>query len=1095
MDHKFQLFLLGVPEMVWQTRPFTLARRQARALLYCLAHELRPVPRDRLIFLLWPDIPETTARRNLTRLLSYTRQALPQPDLLLMNKTAVALNPGLVASDTAQFAELCATDDSTGWETAVPLYRSRFLDGFTLSDSAEFDQWLSQTQRQYERTYLDTLRKLVMVKADKRDHPAAIRYAQKYLAVDELAEEIHRHLISLYAANGDRSAALRQFEQCSIVLERELGVPPLPETRAAYEAARDGTPPPRPEMLPKPEWTTLPGLDLPLIGRDEAWQALTQAYRRYQNGGVIFISGEAGVGKSRLMQEFATAQNGLVLTGNSYATGQALPYQSLVQALRLALPLRDRWSHTLSTWLAEVSRLLPELRDHFPDLPLPVEVAPAQAQARLFEALTELFGSLAGNSPLLLCLDDVHWADEATLGWLEYTTNRLAGRGVCILATYRIHEAQGLAEWQRALSRAGHSASIRLTGLTETAVTNLLCKAGVDQRTAAPLATRIHAATDGNAFFVLETIRELLGTGKISDDAADLPLPQTVRAAVLRRAGRLTPLSQQMLTVAAVLSPHLRVDTLRQISGRSELETVDSLDELLAHQLLQADGINFRFQHDLARQAVYEEITLWRRRLLHRRAAEGLEQLHQRDLALFYPSLAHHWSRVIEDETADPVLVSRAIEYFQKAGEQAARNYANQEAIAYSNEAIALLKTLPDTPDRNQKELTLQMALGVPLMAAKGYAAPEAGEVFTRAWELCQQIGEIPQIFSVMQGLWPLYLLRAELQTAREVGESQLRLAQSTKDPEHLLAAHTGVGTILFWHGDAASARAHLEQGIALYDPQLHRSMAFQAGQDPGVVCLTYGACALWLLGYADQALKKSQQAIVLSQELSHPLSLAFAHCLAARLHQLRREGPAAQKQAEAALAIATEQGLPLFLGLATFLRGWALAEQGQTEVGIGQMHQGMAAYRATGAQMGQPYFLGLLAEAYGKERQGEKGLSLLAEALNAAENSGQGFMKANLCRLKGELLQMRGPEAEVEASSQQVEACFLRAVTIAQQQEAKSWELRAVMSLSRLWHSQGSQGKQTQAFQMLSEIYNWFTEGFDTIDLKEATALLEELS
>ncbi|MCK6623764.1 MAG: hypothetical protein DPW09_36040 [Anaerolineae bacterium] len=683
--------LLGPPAIIWQTQPFSLARRQARALLYRLADGLHPTPRDQLIFLLWPDTPETTARRNLIRLLSYIHQALPQPELLLSDHTTVALNPDLVGSDAVQFVRLGAANDVTGWETAVSLYQGRFLNGFSLPDSPEFDHWLHQSQRQYERAYLDVLGKLVTIKADRGDYPAAIQYAQQYLAADDLAEEIHRQLITLYAAQGDRSAALRQFEQCTIVLERELGVPPLPETRAAYEAARDGASVPAPMLLPKPEWTTLPGLNLPLIGRDDAWQALTAAYGRYRRGGVIFISGEAGVGKSRLMQEFASAQTGLVLTGNSPATGHALPYQPLAQALRLALPLRDRWKDTLPIWLAEVSRLLPELRAHFPDLPPPVEVAPEQAQARLFEALTEVFASLATDSPLLLCLDDVHWADESSLGWLDYVTKRLAGSGMCIFGTYRSHWAGALANWRRALNRAGLAGPIRLASLSETAVAELLRQVGTDQAVVIPLAGRIHAATGGNAFFVLETIRELLEMGKISDDNgdADLPLPQTVRDAVLRRVSRLTPLSQQMVAVAAVLSPNVRVETLVEASGRSELETVDSLEELLAHQLLQADGIEFHFHHDLARQAVYEEISPWRRRLLHRRAAKALAQLTDSSEAGLPATIAAHFEAAGE--------VAQAIDYYRQAATLAQRLYFHQDAIAYLRQAIELSAKLSET--------------------------------------------------------------------------------------------------------------------------------------------------------------------------------------------------------------------------------------------------------------------------------------------------------------------------------------------------------------------------------------------------------------
>lgn len=768
MDQEFRLLLLGVPEVAWQGQPFTLPRRQARALLFYLAAEQPPVPRDQLTFLLWPDSSESTARRNLTRLLSYLRNTLPHPDLLVTPQTAVALNADLIELDTVQFSKGCTANEIKGWESAVPLYRGRFLDGFTLSDSPEFDQWLSQTQRRYERIYLDTLHKLVMTNSENGDLSAAIRYAQRYLATDNLSEDVHRRLINLYAANGDRRAALRQFEQCAIFLERELGVAPLPETRAAYEAARNSTPPPPPETRPTPEWATLPSLDLPLIGRDDAWQVLTKAYRRYQTGGVIFISGEAGVGKSRLMQEFATAQSGLVLTGNSHTTGQALPYQPLVQALRQALPLHDRWAHTQPIWLAEVSHLLPELRIHFPGLPPPVEVAPRQAQVRLFEALVEVFRSLASGEPLLLCLDDVHWADEATVSWLEYVTKRLAGSNICLVATYRSHRAAALADWRRTLNRARLAAPVRLAGLSELAVAKLLHGVGLDDMAGQTLARRIHFVTGGNAFFVLETIRELLETGQSFDHLVDLPLPQTVRDAVLRRAARLTPLAQQLLAVAAVLPPQLRVETLAETSGRGELETVDTLDELLAHQLLQVDGDDFQFQHDLARQAVYENIAPWRRRLLHRRAAEALVKLSATSDAGLLATIAHHFEMAGD--------TPQAIDYYRQAATSAQQLYANQETVSYLQKALELSEKLPEAAAIRPE---LQEALADNLTITGYFALAEA--TYHTA------LSQVP----VSERLW-----RAELQ--RKLAETLPPQQRSDEaitlyhDALALLAEHTG---------------------------------------------------------------------------------------------------------------------------------------------------------------------------------------------------------------------------------------------------------------------------------------------------------------
>jgi predicted ATPase len=320
--------------------------------------------------------------------------------------------------------------------------------------------------------------------------------------------------------------------------------------------------------------------------------------------------------------------------------------------------------------------------------------------------------------------------------------------------------------------------------------------------------------------------------------------------------------------------------------------------------------------------------------------------------------------------------------------------------------------------------------------------------------------------------------------------------------------AHNILGQSLLFLGEFALAQDHLEQGIALYDPQKHNPLVSGAVvQDSGVSCLSIAASALWCLGYPDQALKRIQEALTLAQELSHPFSLAYALNLAANLYQFRREGQAAQERAEAGIALSSEQGVPFLLALGTILRGWALAEQGQGEEGIAQIHQGLATYQAMGAGAGLPHFLALLAEAYGKVGQAEEGLAVLAEALATVDKTGERVSEAELYRVKGELTLVRrvgnahqdsgivaagtvgGAHPTIE---DEVEECFWKAIDIARRQSAKSLELRAVMSLARLWQQQG---KKEEARKMLQEIYGWFTEGFDTADLKEARALLDELT
>jgi predicted ATPase len=398
-----------------------------------------------------------------------------------------------------------------------------------------------------------------------------------------------------------------------------------------------------------------------------------------------------------------------------------------------------------------------------------------------------------------------------------------------------------------------------------------------------------------------------------------------------------------------------------------------------------------------------------------------------------------------------------------------------------------LFTTLPDTPERARQELTLQITLGAALIVTKGYAVPEVETAYARARALCQQVGETPQLVSVLGGLWVFYLVRGKLQTAQALAEQALRLAQRGQDVALRVGAHYWLGQTLFFLGEVASAREHLEQGIALYNPQQDYSHAFLAGQEPGVVSFSYAALALWLLGYPDQALKRSHEALTLAQRLSHPFSLAFALDSAAIFYQFRREAQTAQERAEAAITLCTAQGFPYWLAIGSVIQGWALTAQGQTKEGIAQLRQGLAAWRATGAELRQSFFLALLIEAYGDVRQAEEGLSILTEALEVANKTEERWYEAELYRLKGELvLQARGQSPESDA-----EACFQQAIAIARQQSAKSLELRAATSLARMWQQQG---KKAEAHDLLAPVYHWFTEGFDTKDLQEAKALLDAL-
>jgi predicted ATPase len=507
------------------------------------------------------------------------------------------------------------------------------------------------------------------------------------------------------------------------------------------------------------------------------------------------------------------------------------------------------------------------------------------------------------------------------------------------------------------------------------------------------------------------------------------------------------------------------------------------------HQLVEAE---FLFQRGLPPQATY----LFKHALIQETAYQSLlrstrQQYHQRIaevLAAHFPDTAETQPELLAQHYTEAGLSAQAVVYWQRAGQHAVEHSALVEAINHLSKGLEVLKTLPETPERLQQELHLQTALGPAVMAIKGQGSPEVERVYSRARELCEQVGEPSQLFRILWGLRVVYTQRGDYQAIQGLEEQLLSLAQRLEDPDLLLEAHHALWSSLFIiGGEPASAQPHLEQGRRLYDPQRHRAhAALYSGHDPGVCSRLLAAPSLWLLGYSDQALTSLQAALALAQQLAHPMSLTIARFWAAVLHHLRREAPLTLAYAEATMAIATEQGFPQPFAQATPLRGWALAASGHREEGRAQILQGLIAYRATGAVVYRPYHLALLAEVSAQVEHIAEGLEALAEALVTLDKSWVLWWEAELYRLQGTLLLQQSTSDEHQA-----ETGFQTALAIARRQQAKALELRAATSLSRLWQRQG---KRDDARQMLAEVYGWFTEGFDTADLQEAKALLDEL-
>jgi predicted ATPase len=506
-----------------------------------------------------------------------------------------------------------------------------------------------------------------------------------------------------------------------------------------------------------------------------------------------------------------------------------------------------------------------------------------------------------------------------------------------------------------------------------------------------------------------------------------------------------------------------------------------------AEALYQAGGqrlSRYRFRHYLFQHYLYHRLDVTERAYLHEAVGSVLEGLYGEHSEQIAVQLAYHYEQA--------GVTEKAVTYLLQAGERAQRLSANQEAIRHLSQGLMLLANLPDSPPRARLELALQISLGHALAAINGYAAPEVGKAYNRAYELALQVEEAPQIFAALHGLQAYHNSLAELHKTRAVAEQMLRLTQSPPDPFLRVAAHHVLGSTYWNLAELGPAREQFEQGIALYHRQNHQAYVRLCGQDEGVACLALLAYLLWLLGYPDQALQRAHEALALAEELAHPFTHAMALNYVTLVHLFRREEQEFQRQAEAFIKLSTDQDFSVWLANATFVRGYGLVRQGKME-GIKQMQRGLSARLATGSEVHQSTMLVGLAEGYMKAGETEQGLRLLSEALALVNKGDSRILEAEIYRLKGELLLIY-ENAITNASSTrfaEAEASFHQAIDVARRQQAKSFELRATINLCRLWQVQG---KGAEAHALLAEIYGWFTEGFDSADLLEAKALLEAL-
>jgi class 3 adenylate cyclase/predicted ATPase len=839
----------------------------------------------------------------------------------------------------------------------------------------------------------------------------------------------------------------------------------------------------------------------PFVGRDRETRLLRSRWEaaRQGRGQVVLLGGEAGIGKSRLVHALkeqlseTPRANVVECYCSAYHQNSVLfPVTDMLQRAGLDFERDDAPQEKLRRIEQFLERRHPAPGEAVPLLAsllsvsyeasyTPLQLSPERQRERTLELLAHLLLHRPCEETLLFIVEDLHWADPSTLECLERCFERVRTAPILAVLSSR-------PEFTPPWPPQDHITRLTLDRLEPGDVEVLArCVAHGVELPAAVL-QQVVAKTDGVPLFVEELTLMLLESGELrqSTDALQatgplrsLEIPSTLQDSLMARLDRLSTI-KEVAQVAAVLGRTFSFELLAAVSALEEGSLRWELDRLVEAGLLQTthDDGHYHFKHALIQDAAYESLLRSRRQQVHERAARALEAHFGEVVAAQPELLAHHFT--------EGGLPAAAIRYWQRAADLASTRSAHTEAVHHANRGLALLPSLPEGPERLMLELGLQLAVGAALMTTTGYAAPAVAERFSRAQDLCHQLGRPPQLFPVLHGLWRFHQVRGEYQLARTLTEQMLALAREVRDPELLLEAEWAHGVSLFWLGEPAPALPHLRRTLEAYDPARSRIHCAVYSQDPAVAAYSYAGLSLALQGFLDQGAETVGKAARLAAEVAHPFSLGFALQCSGILYQLRREVSRVYEVTRREVDLCRENGYPFFVAGGIGIQGWALTAQGQAEEGVAALRSGLSAWRATGAELAAGMYLCMLADACLMANRHAEGLAVVDEGLAVYERNGEAAFEPEIRRLKGELLLL-----DREAGGL-AEACFHEALEAARRRQMRLWELRAAMSLGRLWRRDG---RPQDARRLLNDVLSQFTEGFDTPVLREAAELLQAWS
>lgn len=885
----------------------------------------------------------------------------------------------------------------------------------------------------------------------------------------------------------------------------------------------------------------------PLIGRTREvstlkarWKLATQSY-----GQVVLIEGEAGIGKSRIVAVIADhidEVNSQILECRGAPDSQNSPLHPILSLLKQQLlKFGDMDSAT-----KQVSKLEQFLNSHQLNLNLlpliaelleidgdyrTAELKPEQLRRRTLQALLQLFLKTSEVKPLLFIAEDLHWVDPSTLEFLHLLISRIQNAPFLAILTSRIEiginqdstQTEGRAKL-KTLTDLEWVTPITLKGLNRKQVSQMIVEVAGDQAIPAGVSIQIASKTEGVPLFVEELTRMALEFDLQNIDVST-EIPATLQASLTARLDRLGS-RKELVQLGATLGREWTAELLNQVivNLTDEPEVAEflahpdqlspfrpfpkqkddltqlkqELQQLVDEEILRCrqthdDKEIYTFKHPLIRETAYQALLKSTRQVYHRRIATVLRQSFG-DVVRVQPELvAYHYT---EGE-----LPERAIEFWQQAGQRAVERSANVEGVRHLTQGLTLLETLPESPARAARELVIQTTLGPALIATKGYAALEVEKTYTRARVLLDTMPNnerMPLRFPILFGLWLSYLVRAKLQTARELGEQCLVMAKQQDNAVLEVEAHRALGATLYYLGKFKMARAHIEAGLSRYNPHQHPVNAFfHYLADPGMTLHAYAAPLIWGLGYPEQAVAQLQASQKMGEERPHPFSQAVSLHFGALLYQQRQDIEKVNSYATELIAICREHAFIVWEPSGKIMKGWALQQNsdGIHEEGIALIQEGIEEWESNRSSVFRPVYLGMLAEAYGKAGMVQEGLQAIETALEAVAESGECTNEAELYRLQGELLLKSSSDVHTDCTStveSKAENCFRNALNIARQQGAKSWELRTAISLSKLIIEQK---RHDEAYNLLKPTYEWFTEGFETVDMSEARSLLQFLA